>query len=618
MLIDNIVFLKERYPILYDEIKKAEEKIEKSTILLEDTKSNNKTIRVEKDGRTSYLHSKYNPLREAESIIDKLEEREDIDEDTHVIFYGLGLGYHIEAFVNRYPDVEFSLYEPSLEVFYHFLDSANLKSNTYRKLTSVQCEYKPKIMEDFFNSIIKKIDKKIIIMDLPSYSSVFREKHEMFFSRFKEVIINKRKSLHTNYAFQKRWIINSMKNFKEVLSTPNILAEKKGAFKNKPAILVAAGPSLNDEIENLRYIKENGLAYIFSVGSSINTLIHNGIYPDAVTTYDPTEKNQIVFEMLKEKDIKEVPMIFGSSVGYETLENYPGKKYHMITSQDAISNYYLRNKDSSPINIVYDAPSIAVVTLQLLYQLGFNPIILAGQNLGYRGKLRYSEGISYSSDITDEEIENSIYVEDVYGNEILTNKVFDSMRYSLEAFIKSYPNLSIINTTKGGAKIEGTKFMEFKEVINKELNKKIVETNWLTEDKTLYDLDYLMKKSKGMDKAYDSALKLNREYMGTLDKIDLLINNKNYKQAEKKYRELDDLLRKIENNNFYKVFILPMNRVHYKILADSIDSLNMERDLYQKGKKIVEKFRAFINICIKDIEKIEPIYEEMKKIIETY
>ena len=34
----------------------------------------------------------------------------------------------------------------------------------------------------------------------------------------------------------------------------------------------------------------------------------------------------------KKKDIKEIPMIFGSSVGYETLENYPGKiSYDNIT-----------------------------------------------------------------------------------------------------------------------------------------------------------------------------------------------------------------------------------------------------------------------------------------------
>ena len=298
MLIDNIVFLKENSPILYEELKKSEENTNESKVILEDTKTSDKTLKIEKDNSMIYLHSKYNPLREAESIIDNLEERESIDEDKYIIFYGLGLGYHIDAFASRYPNVEFSVYEPSIEVFRHFLEYNNLKSNSYRKLDLVQCEYESKIMEDFFSNIIKKIDKKLIIMDLPSYSSAFKENHETFLRRFKEVLTNERKSLHTDYAFQKRWIINSMKNLKEVLSTPNIILEKKGEFKGKTAVLAAAGPSLNDEIENLRYIKDNGLAYIFSVGSAINTLIYNNIYPDAACTYDPTIKNQIVFEKI--------------------------------------------------------------------------------------------------------------------------------------------------------------------------------------------------------------------------------------------------------------------------------------------------------------------------------
>ena len=264
-----------------------------------------------------------------------------------------------------------------------------------------------------------------------------------------------------------------MKNFKEVLNTPNILLEKKDQFKDKPAILVAAGPSLNEEIENIRYIKDKGLAYIFSVGSAINTLIYHDIYPDAACTYDPTVHNQKVFEKTKERGIKEIPMIFGSSVGYETLVNYPGDKYHMITSQDTVSNYYLKNKDGKSINIVQDAPSIAVVTVQLLYALGFSPIILVGQNLAYRGKERHSEGVHYSSEVTEAEMKNGIWVKDVYGNEILTNEGFNRMRQQMELYINGFPNINVINTTKGGAHIEGTSFIELKDIIDTDLNKKV-------------------------------------------------------------------------------------------------------------------------------------------------
>jgi Uncharacterized protein conserved in bacteria len=118
-----------------------------------------------------------------------------------------------------------------------------------------------------------------------------------------QLVKNQRSALSVNYAFKKRWIINSVNNFKTVLTTPNILTDNRGQFRDKTAILVSAGPSLDYEIEYLKYIKSNHLAFIFSVGTSINTLIHHGIYPDVMTTYDPTETYRLVFNNINVRGI---------------------------------------------------------------------------------------------------------------------------------------------------------------------------------------------------------------------------------------------------------------------------------------------------------------------------
>lgn len=619
MLTDNIIFFKKKYPKLYKKIVNTVTNNLQNNITLEQTRNNQKTIKVKYNGKDFYLHSKYDPLREAEAIINKLEEKENIDENSHVIFYGLGLGYHIDIFTQRYPNISFSLYEPSVEVFQYFLDNINFRKSSLSSLENIQCEFESNDVDTFIGALLKNTNKKIIIIDLPIYEIVFKEYYYSFFRKFGEIVKGKRSNLHVNYTFQKRWIINSMKNLKYVLSTPNIIIEKQGEFKDKTAILVAAGPSLNEEIENLRYIKDKGLAYIFSVGSAINTLIHNGIYPHAACTYDPSEFNQQVFKTIKDRNIKDIPMIFGSSVGYETLENYPGHKYHMITSQDSIALYYLKDENDKAINVVQDAPSIAVLTLQLLYILGCKNVILVGQNLGYRGKERYSEGISYSSPLNDNEIKSGVWIKDVYGNEILTNDSFNSMRYQMETYIKFLPNMYVINTTKGGARIEGTEFIELKDIMDRSLNERIVGENGLSGlqgNKTCYDKEYMVSKSIIMDKSYQNALKINKEYRVILCKIEKTINNRNYTQAQKLYVKLDKELNKIENNDFYKTFILPMNRVQYKILADSIDSLNEEKNPYEQGKRIIKSFGNFIDICSSCIEMIEPIYHEMKEAIQ--
>ncbi len=615
LLVDNIVILKEVFPTTLSKLKEIEDNIDEEFIKIEDAKSGHKTLLIKKEDKSIYLHSKYDPIREAEAII---EQYKDIKPNSSVIFYGTGLGYHIDVFLEKHTDVNYYIYEPIPEILCAYLSNKEIKSLPSKKLKGMATGTNKESIYSFLNEYLSKSTGKAVMIVFPQYKNLFEKDYKNFLDIYREVAKNKKTGTLTEYAFQKRWILNSMKNFKEVLSTPNIFIERKGQFIGKTALLVAAGPSLNEEIENIRYIKENKLAYVFSVGSAINTLIHNRIYPDAACTYDPTERNQIVFKKVKEMDISDIPMIFGSSVGYETLENYKGDKYHMLTSQDTVAAYYLKAKENTSIDFVSDAPSIAVITLQLLYKLGFSTIILVGQNLAYRDKKRHSEGIDYSTDVTEEEIKKGIWIKDVYGSEVLTDEGFNRMRQQMELYIGSFENTKVINTTRNGAYIEGTMFIELEEVIEKYLNESIVEDKWPDCKKISYDKEHLLSQSKKMDKEYKEANRIIKEYCKILDSIETFIKDRNYNQAKKMYVKLDLVLRKVEKNKFFQTFILPMNRVSYKALADSIDSLNEEKDKVLKGERISNSFRQFMDKCKEDIEAIYDVYTEMKKAVDSF
>lgn len=611
ILIDNINYLREKFPLVREKLKLVGESEDKQ-FLIEETRKGDKTLLYNKDNKKIYLHSKYDPIREAQTIV---EDYKDI-KDMNVIFYGTGLGYHIDLFVKENLNNNFYIFEPIEELIEKFLSIRDLSKPEYKNLRGISVGLDS--VESDISEFLELNRKESIIIELPIHRQVFEEEFKKFNKIFLDIVRSKRSSIVTNYSFQRRWIINSMMNFKEVLSTPNILIEKKGEFKNKPAILVAAGPSLNEEIENIKYIKENGLAYIFSVGSAVNTLIHHNIYPHAATTYDPTELNQKVFERVKEEGISDIPMIFGSSVGYETLENYLGKKYHMITSQDKIANYYLDFNSDMEINIVLDAPSIAVVTLQLLANLGFSPIILVGQNLGYSGKVQHSEGIHYSNELTDEEVEKALWVEDVYGNQIRTDDGFNSMRVQMELYITSMEKGRVINTTKGGAKIEGTEFIELKDIINKHLQKTVVMDNWLDGDKTNYNKEELKRKVKSMDLALEDSYRWIKEYNANLYKMFELVRNRNFKQLDIMYNKLDISITALESNDFFITFILQMNRVQHKLLADAVKISKIEKDIYKKHMDLLNNYKGFIDKCSLDIELIKPIYEKMRGNILEY
>lgn len=615
LLADNITILKNVFPQTWISIKEIESSLDEKLVKIEATKNGQKTLLINKDDKSTYMHSKYNPFREVDSI---LEEYKNVQSDSSVIFYGVGLGYHIDAFLEKYPDINYYIYEPIPEILYAYLSNKEIKKLPSKRLKNIVTTTDKQTLSFFLNEVIDKAAGKIELITLPAHIQFFSEEYREFLRLYKELIKEKMSNIAVVNAFQKRWILNSMRNFKEVLSTPNIMKEKKGQFKGKTALLVAAGPSLNEELENIRHIKENGLAYIFSVGTTVNTLINNNIYPDATTTYDPQQVNQVAVKKIKDNRISEIPLIYGSSVGYETIENYPGKKYHMLTNQDTVSSYYLRTIDNEPLTRVYDAPTISVITLQLLYYLGFSTVILVGQNLAYLGNKRYSSGSMNRIEMSEEESKKAITIKDVYGNEILTNSGYIAMKEQLEFYIRIFEDMKVINSTKGGAHIDGTIFMELSDLISTYLTTKIVEEDWLDCKPTQYDIDYLISQSKKMDNEYKNGLKLIKEYYKVIESIKTFINDRNYDQAEKMYIKIDKVFSKIEKNDFFSTFIIPRNRVSYKALVDSIDSLNEEKDKELKGIRIINSFKGFMDSCKKDMDELTLTYEEFKYNIQEY
>ncbi len=611
--LSNINYLKTNFPIAWDDIKDLDEsKIE--SIFVEKAKSGLNTAKIKENDTYKYIHSKYDPLKEAETLIKRYEN--ELGKSEIAIFFGTGLGYHVELVLRTFPDIKLYIYEPNKEVLYHFLKERAFSEAQLKRFKNISTT-----RESFLNDIrevIKLNREGLAIVDLPAYKSIYPDEYEFFIQAIKSNITERRSSILTEYSFQKRWIINSMKNFKHVLNTPNVIVENKGKFKDIPAILVAAGPSLNEEIENIRKIRDEGLAYVFSVGSAINTLISNNIHPHAATTYDPTEHNQKVFLKVKEQGIKDIPLIFGSSVGYETIENYPGKLYHMITSQDKISNYYLDNENTEPIDIVLDAPSIAVVTLQLLHYLGFNPIILAGQNLAYVGTKQHSEGVFYSNDLSDEEVEKAVDVKDVYGNTIKTNNGYNAMRNQMESYIKQLNNLTVINTTKGGAAIEGAPFEELEKVMQKYLKKKVAKEDFLDSWNMHYDPERLKEKVDKMNIHKEEALALIKEYYNLLDKMESLLKNNNFKELQNMYNLLNITIDKIEDNPFFNTFILQMNRLYHQLLSEEIKILAEEKNIRKKNEKLINEYRVFMDRCKNDIDIFTGTYDELTESILNY
>ena len=611
MLIDNIKFLKKIYPDIYKKLEKIDSK-EYNDISIEEAKNKNRTIKYIGKNKSVYIHSKYNPSEEASKLVDNFFESE--GNANHIIVYGVGLGYHIFELANKYPNAVITLIEPSIEILHAFLCEFNINKLLLEDIYLENENY----LSALINKIIinnKNYDNKIFTLN--SYKNIFEDNYCVFLNKFNDAIKSKRSQLGVNFNFQKRWIMNSIKNFSTTLNTKSILLQDRSIYKGKTALIVSAGPSLEDEIENLKEIKKNKSAYIFSVGSSINTLFKNDILPDAVCTYDPTTKNAIVHDILVRNNIDTIPMIYGTSVGYETLENYKGPKLHMITSQDVISQFYIQSKSMNKIEGVNDSPSIAVVTLQLLYRLGFGKIVFVGQNLAYRNNKSYAEGIEYIDNTVSEELkEKSLKVKSVDGDLIETNFSFNQMRQQIEYYINQFENVEIINSTRGGAHIQGSRYMILNDIIDNYLSNNIVDDEWyLNDENDCYDLEYLSKRSEIMENSHLEIKDILKEIQEINKKIYDLARNKNFKQVETMYNKLDFSFGKLWNNVFYNIVLKPMHRVEYELLGNEVNLIKKESNPLKKAEVMVNQIEKFVQRCYQDYDILKDAFIEMQSAI---
>ncbi|NOU66749.1 DUF115 domain-containing protein [Paenibacillus sp. LMG 31461] len=603
---DNYALLKAKHPYFASKIGFIGES---GQVQVVDSKSGDSTLVVERSGTAEYLHSKYNPLHEA----GKFMEQHLQDAHNHVLFYGVGLGYHIDIFARHNPTIPFSIYEPDVDVFRAFLSHQDMKR--WSMLRHIYVELDVSECSSYVQDFVNQTSGQATIITLPSYERVYAEAFRRFSETMQHFLQETRKIFQLRHAFEKKWIINALDNFPFTIHAEHI-CNKKQLFEGKPVIIVAAGPSLVEEIENLKYIKAQKSAYIFAVGSAITSLLHHGIIPDGACTYDPHFHNVNVFKKVIDEEITCIPLIYGSTVGAGTLKDYPGPLVSLFTDKDPIVGMLLKKENEKTFEQLEDAPSIAIIALQLFSEMHCNPIVLVGQNLGYRNNSYYASGLENTRVLVQSDLDASFQVEDVSGNMIQTDWSFNTMRLEMEFHLTKYTDRTVINTTQGGAKIQGTQFMDLSDVMKVYLNDEVVDSNWYVNEGLGYDLNYLREQSKFLEEKRELFVKQIDEVIGIFNDMNRSVNQKNAKKAFKLTQKFDTAFESFQKNEFYKTILKPMNMLQLEWLTKQFDTIKYESDMLVKTKKVVEKVGKFVYDIRNDLQMITPLYMNMQKAVQ--
>lgn len=440
---NNLSILKKMYPKIHKIMNSSKYDDDNYKIL--ETRTGHHTLKIKDMGLEFYINSRYNPLKEAQKFVANNYKK---NEDKYIII-GFGLGYHIKEFLSKMNSGKLYVFEFNKKVFYKAMKNEDLSS----VLEDDRLEL---IISDDINEYINslknltKYDEKIeIIFNKQSLKAIPQKYMDMKYLleefRMKVKDIDNQDLLYDNFQ----------SNINTLYKPVDVLFDK---FKDVPAFLISAGPSLDKNINELKNIEDKGL--VLCVGRALKALLNNEIYPDAIIITDPQD---IVYEQIKGLDI-DIPLIILSTCNKKVPLNYKGKKY-IAFQKGFLPAESFANK--SEYITVDTGGSVATTALDILIKMKCNPITFVGQDLAFSNDKTHSQEANQKS-IRNKNILRK--VKDIYGNEVYTSKNLYTYLRWFNNRIQREKIITFIDATEGGAKIDGTKISTLKDTIEKYCN----------------------------------------------------------------------------------------------------------------------------------------------------
>jgi hypothetical protein len=446
-------------------------------LLITEAKNGFKTLSVinKENGKEIKLHSSYDPIKEAERSVDAFNK----GRSSIIIVSGTALAYHIDALKKKYPGIIIIALEKEKEII-------NITRKLYPEslkgiyIVNSENELGP-IFENMdladFKGIAHYIHK-------PSYQ-LNPEFYEEIISSIRLHISSRISDLLTRFEFEEKWIENIFKNLKHLSNSGNV-SQLFGKFKGYPGIIVSAGPSLKNNIEELKKIKDK--AVIVAVDTALKVLDKHNIKPHFVLTLDAQKYSFKHFTGVRPDntiliaDIVSCPSILNTFSGRKIIST-TSKYYQNADGEIARETTPIIDwieKSTGPLGDVQSGGSVATSAFDLLLNMGCDPIILVGQDLAYPGREYHCSGTYHNDDWFpktgrlnnfDTINQNIIrkrkikYVTE-YGNRgsVISDFVFDLYKSWFEDSADRV-SIRVINSTGGGSKIKNTIEMNLQEAV---------------------------------------------------------------------------------------------------------------------------------------------------------
>jgi hypothetical protein len=376
------------------------------------------------------------------------------------IIMGFGLGYLPLAIQNRmHPDHRLFILEAAPEVLLRACEAVDLT----RLLSAPGIRI---FAADQTTSLLKALDEEVLRVQAgrinklisPPLHKLQREAYDMAEQQIEAFIAEQKDSFHTLTTQQDMIMENVLENLPAVMEAAPVDCLLSGRAPG-PAVVVAAGPSLDKNISTLKGFEDRFL--IIAVDAAVMPLVRSGIVPDLVVSVDPNPINGRKFDAVPPHLFSRIPLVFDPTVCPSIPARFHGAKF-VFGAPNQLSRWALSLMGGAtefPIGF-----TVSHFAFFLARAMGADPIIFAGLDLAISPEGDHAKHCqtTWSADLNDPRL---ITVPGIHGDPVPTFPAFARM---ITLFGREIGNTRArcIDASQGGAYIPATEIMTLEEAEN--------------------------------------------------------------------------------------------------------------------------------------------------------
>lgn len=397
-----------------------------------------------------YIHSKYNPTKEAERYVENHYRAHNL----HIIF-GYGSGYLVEAFIKfRKHNEVFIVIDPLLDaellpIRAHHTNILGVKAENIWG------------MEAIIQEIDSEVRTTFNILCTNNYDKLFPEEYKELLQKIRDIQEMNRINDNTLLLFAEKWQENLAMNLNYMTKDTSI-QHLKDKF-HYPVVIAASGPSLLKQLPLLK--KYRNAIILISAGSTTNVLLKNQISPDFIVTLDGGESNYKHFEHLEFNGPK---LIYTFQNHYKIRDSFKYQAFICNLVGHPHVNQYVNKFLKYEIPELLAGSTVANLCFSIAQYITDGPIAFIGQDLAYTNNLSHVQGHNHTKEMVESSLENKdiVLIDAYFGDKIATSASMNSMRLEFEKMILIAPPKNLFfNCTEGGAKIKGFDQIPFEEFL---------------------------------------------------------------------------------------------------------------------------------------------------------